>query len=337
MPNLGLMAWSAVTSLDPDEVEALELSCRHEVDLSLVLGLAPADVGALLDRARQSLERALAAEIVIKKSRACAFRAELLTGWTGVTSPDVRDRMLEHAFTCPVCEPHLPHHVSPARVFAQLPAPELSSLARLEILEFFRDPRISAYREFAASRAAEATGFAFLLPTGRVPAPQPSPEQPPADPSGAQLPGAQSSGPQSSGADPEPGSGQAHRLPPRAGPVSLPPGPDRGRPAGQVPPRRGPGLHRFLGPGGFRARPSCPAPRRPGPRCVPAPGRPRPPPGAPATPPRTGPTARSPKPGPTAPAPPGRKASPARSLSRPGRPSVPCPLPRPPSLKASST
>src|SRR6201996_3269949 len=198
-----LMAWNAVTSLDPDEIEALELSCRHEVDLSLVLGLAPADVGALLDRARQSLERALAAEIVIKKSRACAFRAELLTGWTGVVTPDIRDRMLEHAFTCPACEPHLPRDVSPARVFAQLPAPELSSLARLEILEFFRDPRMSAYREFAASRAEEATGFAFLRPAGRVPAPQPSPERPPGDPSGAQPSDAQSSGAQSSGADPE--------------------------------------------------------------------------------------------------------------------------------------
>jgi hypothetical protein len=34
------MAWKAVTSLPPDEVEALELDSRHDVDLRLVLGLS---------------------------------------------------------------------------------------------------------------------------------------------------------------------------------------------------------------------------------------------------------------------------------------------------------
>jgi hypothetical protein len=36
-----LMAWKAVTSMPADEVEALELNARHDVDLRLVLGLQP--------------------------------------------------------------------------------------------------------------------------------------------------------------------------------------------------------------------------------------------------------------------------------------------------------
>jgi hypothetical protein len=45
-----LMAWEAVTSMPAYEVEALELDSRHDIDLRLVLGLAPAEVQGLLDR-----------------------------------------------------------------------------------------------------------------------------------------------------------------------------------------------------------------------------------------------------------------------------------------------
>src|SRR5580704_3022783 len=157
-----LMAWNAVTSMPADEVEALELDSRHDVDLRLVLGLSAAEVQALLDRARRDLELALAAEILIRKSHACPDRGALLSGWSGATTPALRDRMLEHAATCSVCSPNLPRSVSPARVFALLPAPVLSSVARLEVLGFFDDSRKAAYREFTASRAEELTGSWFL-------------------------------------------------------------------------------------------------------------------------------------------------------------------------------
>jgi hypothetical protein len=44
------MARKAVTSMPADEVEALELDSRHNVDLRLVLSLSAAEVQALLDR-----------------------------------------------------------------------------------------------------------------------------------------------------------------------------------------------------------------------------------------------------------------------------------------------
>ncbi|HEV2256252.1 MAG TPA: hypothetical protein VGS06_24140 [Streptosporangiaceae bacterium] len=157
-----LMAWKAVTSLPADEVEALELDSRHDVDLRLVLGLSAAEVQALLDRARRDLERALGAEILIRKSHPCPDRAALLSDWTATTSPAQRDWMLEHAATCSVCGPKLPRSVSPARVFALLPASVLSSVARLEVLGFFDDSRKAAYRESTASRAEELTGSWFL-------------------------------------------------------------------------------------------------------------------------------------------------------------------------------
>jgi DNA-directed RNA polymerase specialized sigma24 family protein len=171
-----LMAWKAVTSMDVGEVEALELDCRHDVDLRLVLGLSAAEAEELLDRARRHLERALAAEILIRKSHACPDRADVMSGWTGVTTAALQDRLLDHAATCSACGPHLPRSVSPARVFALLPAPALSSVARLEVLEFFDDSRKSAYRDFTVSRAADATGSWFLSDLEATS--QPEPETP---------------------------------------------------------------------------------------------------------------------------------------------------------------
>jgi DNA-directed RNA polymerase specialized sigma24 family protein len=174
-----LVTWKAVTSMDADEVEALELDCRPDVDLRLVLGLSAAETEELLDRARRNLERALAAEILIRKSHACPNRAEVLSDWTGVTTPAMRDRLLEHAAACSACGPHLPRSVSPARVFALLPAPVLSSVARLEVLEFFGDSRKAAYREFTVSRAEDAAGSWFLgAPEPTEPAPLPDPDPP---------------------------------------------------------------------------------------------------------------------------------------------------------------
>jgi DNA-directed RNA polymerase specialized sigma24 family protein len=190
-----LMAWKAITSMPADEIEALDLECRHDVDLRLVLGLSAVEVQALLERARRHLERAMGAEILIRKSHVCPRRPAVLNGWTGTTTPALRDCVLEHAAICPVCGSNLPRSVSPARVFALLPAPALSSVARLDILEFFGDSRMAAYREATVGRAAELTGSWFLNtpeparrfdsepPTGSWFLPTPKPVHPtPAEP-----------------------------------------------------------------------------------------------------------------------------------------------------------
>lgn len=164
-----LMAWNAVTSMAADEQEALDLTCRHDVDLGLVFGCPAEDAEALLIRSRQNLERALGAEILISRgSQACPDRAEMMSGWAGTMTPEVRDRVLEHAAGCGVCAPGLPRNVSAARVFALLPVPVLPPLARAEVLGFFDDHRLAAYREFAVNRTSALARSGFPLSSGSV-------------------------------------------------------------------------------------------------------------------------------------------------------------------------
>lgn len=161
-----LMAWNAVTSMDA-AMEVLELACRHDVDLGLVLGLPGHEARGRLDSARQQLEAALGAEILVSRAgHACPERPEVMRGWTGTVTPELRERVLSHAADCRVCGPSLPRNVSATRVFALLPVPSLPSGARERILAFFADPRMVAYREFAVTRAAEFGPGGF--PVGAV-------------------------------------------------------------------------------------------------------------------------------------------------------------------------
>ena len=163
-----LMAWNAVMSMEAAEFEALDLACRHDVDLALVLGLPAEEAQAVLDGARQSLERALGAEILVSRGHACPDRAEVLAGCTDTMTAAVRERVLEHASGCAVCGPNLPRNVSAARVFALLPAPTLSPLARVEVLRFIDDHRRPRGRAgeliaVAGAIASVALASAFFL------------------------------------------------------------------------------------------------------------------------------------------------------------------------------
>src|ERR1700678_21315 len=114
-----LMAWNAVMSMAADSMEALELTCRHDVDLGLVLGVPGHEARGLLDAARQELEEALGAEILVSRAgHACPDRAEVMRGWAGTVTPELRERVLRHAASCRVCGPSRPRNVSATRVFA---------------------------------------------------------------------------------------------------------------------------------------------------------------------------------------------------------------------------
>src|SRR4030088_2016810 len=66
--DLRVMAWNSVMSLEPAEREALDLVSRHgmeSAEVALVTDMAPSDTRELLEAARQNLEQALAAEILI--------------------------------------------------------------------------------------------------------------------------------------------------------------------------------------------------------------------------------------------------------------------------------
>ena len=162
-----VVAWNAVQSLEPAEREALDLACRHAVELTLVLGLPAQDVRVLLGRARLNMQQALGTEILIATgSHECPDRAAVMHGWTGTVTPGLRERVLEHAAGCPACGPNVPRSVSAERVFALLPDPPLPPGARDEVLGFFADPRLSGYREFAVARAPRLAGSGFPAAAG---------------------------------------------------------------------------------------------------------------------------------------------------------------------------
>jgi hypothetical protein len=154
-----LVAWNAAMSLVPAEFEALELSTRHTVDLGEVLGRPAEEAQALLARARQNLERALGAEVLARRGHPCPDRAEVLAGWSGTMTPELRDRVLAHATGCEACTEARPRNVSAARVFSLLPAPALSPQARAELLDSLTTPPPSAAApaEPSAAPAAEAS------------------------------------------------------------------------------------------------------------------------------------------------------------------------------------
>jgi DNA-directed RNA polymerase specialized sigma24 family protein len=90
-----LMAWNAATGMAADELEILELVCRHDVDLGLVLGLSTEDAQALEARARQNLAWALGVEILVSRgTHACSERAQLMRGWAGTMTPEFRERAI---------------------------------------------------------------------------------------------------------------------------------------------------------------------------------------------------------------------------------------------------
>jgi DNA-directed RNA polymerase specialized sigma24 family protein len=131
---LRIMAWNSVMSLDLLQRQALDLATRHgmtEAEISLILSLPLPGTTELLATARYDLEGALGAEILVgRDSLECPGRTEAIGGWTGTVTPEFRERLLEHAGSCKVCQPRLPRNVSPGRIFGLLPAPALDRDAR---------------------------------------------------------------------------------------------------------------------------------------------------------------------------------------------------------------
>ena len=102
---LRIMAWNSVMSLDLVQRQALDLATRHgmtEAEIGLILDLPLPGTTELLATARAALERALGAEILVSRdSLECPGRSEAIHGWTGTVTPQFRQRLLDHARSCP--------------------------------------------------------------------------------------------------------------------------------------------------------------------------------------------------------------------------------------------
>ena len=178
---LRIMAWNSVMSLDLLERQALDLNTRHgmtEPEIGLILSLPLPGATELLASARETLGRALGAQILVgRDSLECPGRTEAIHGWTGTVTPAFRDRLLEHAGSCRVCRPKLPQNVSPGRIFGLLPAPVMDSDTRSAVMT-----RVS---ELVQAELAEAEPEPKLGPTSRPWPRQPQPQPQPQPQSGA--------------------------------------------------------------------------------------------------------------------------------------------------------
>src|ERR1700759_1358371 len=134
---LRIMAWNSVMSLDLVERQALDLNTRHGMtapEIGLILALPLPGTTELLSAAKETLERALGAEILVSRdSQECPGRTEAIHGWTGTVTPAFRERLVSHPVSCPVCSPPLPPNVSAGRNFGLLPAPPLAREPRSRV------------------------------------------------------------------------------------------------------------------------------------------------------------------------------------------------------------
>jgi RNA polymerase sigma factor (sigma-70 family) len=98
---------ATVEELEPDEREVIELSLRHQLndsDLAVVLGMPARRAHALASRARGQLEQALGMLLIARTGRTtCAALDELLAGWDGRLTSQMRGLVGRHIEECQAC------------------------------------------------------------------------------------------------------------------------------------------------------------------------------------------------------------------------------------------
>jgi RNA polymerase sigma factor (sigma-70 family) len=98
---------ATVDELEPDEREVIELSLRHHLDdsdLAVVLGMPARRAHALASHARGQLEKALGMLLIARTGRTtCAALDELLAGWDGRLTSQMRGLVGRHIEECQAC------------------------------------------------------------------------------------------------------------------------------------------------------------------------------------------------------------------------------------------
>ncbi|WP_437092423.1 RNA polymerase sigma factor [Streptomyces sp. enrichment culture] len=101
------LVWDAFEGLNSRDRQVLELLVRQDLDgteVAAVLGVPRNHAHALLSRARQQFENAVAAVVLARSGRKdCAELGRMLDGWDGVMTVLVRKRITRHMGQCDVC------------------------------------------------------------------------------------------------------------------------------------------------------------------------------------------------------------------------------------------
>jgi RNA polymerase sigma factor (sigma-70 family) len=119
------LVWEAFKGLNSRDREVLELSVRKDLDgadVAAALGVQRNHAHALLSRARQQFENAVAAVVLARSGRKdCAELDRMLDGWDGTMTVLVRKRITRHIAQCEICETPKRRDVRPSDVTHAVP------------------------------------------------------------------------------------------------------------------------------------------------------------------------------------------------------------------------
>ncbi|MCI0689597.1 MAG: RNA polymerase sigma factor [Sporichthyaceae bacterium] len=171
--ELRQLVWTAADGLNPREREVVELSVRHGLEgseLASALGVPANHAHALLSKARQQLERALAALIVARTGRTtCTELDGLLTGWDGGMSVLLRKRVARHIDSCASCGERRRTDVSAAALLGSMPLLAIPAGVRDRLFGGLGNLDLVSTHTAIARRAGRFDGSGFPIPHGRGP------------------------------------------------------------------------------------------------------------------------------------------------------------------------
>ncbi|MGG7576141.1 RNA polymerase sigma factor [Streptomyces sirii] len=169
--ELRKLVQDAFDGLNTRDREVLELAMRQDLqgsELAAALGLSLNHTHALLSRARQQLEGALAAVIVARNGRRdCAELTQMLDAWDGTMTILMRKRINRHIAACEICAERKHRDVSAASLLTLLPVPVLSPTFRDQVIEVVTGPQHEERRREVTERARRFDANGFPVPLDR--------------------------------------------------------------------------------------------------------------------------------------------------------------------------
>jgi RNA polymerase sigma factor (sigma-70 family) len=141
--DLAALVWSAAAALNPNEYSLLDMQLRQGLsieEIALVLGVSRDNMHKKLSRLRQSLEEAVAVELLRVRSDQCAeLDAVVARIGDGPLTPTRRRAVSKHVRGCEVCGEDRRQVVAPAALFSSLAPVALTVSLRTEMLDSLGD------------------------------------------------------------------------------------------------------------------------------------------------------------------------------------------------------
>jgi RNA polymerase sigma factor (sigma-70 family) len=157
--ELQILVSSILAELRPREREVIELSLRHGLrdhDLGIALGMSRSRADALTSLAIDRIEEALGAlHVALTRRKACSVLGELLAGWDGRLTEQMRDLVSWHIERCQTCADYGRGALRPEAFSRLLPLAPLPAELRDQVLSrcSSTDEDAVAYRQRVARRA----------------------------------------------------------------------------------------------------------------------------------------------------------------------------------------